>query len=189
MSDQIPSKVLPMLTETHRRFLAFVEARVGSRADAEEILQSAFVRGMESAATVRKDESVMAWFYRILRNAIIDHYRRRGTEQHALDRFAREMPDDASDAPADLQDDICACVGDLVRTLKPGQKEILQRVDLDDGTVHSFAAMEGITAGSARVRLHRARQALRERVQTTCGTCAEHGCLNCTCRRAPTSSS
>jgi RNA polymerase sigma-70 factor (ECF subfamily) len=32
------------------------------------------------------------------------------------------------------------------------------------------------------VRLHRARAALKTRLEQSCGTCATHGCLDCTCR-------
>ena len=40
-----------------------------------EILQSAFVTGIEKQKTIQDGESVVAWFYRVLRNAVIDHYR------------------------------------------------------------------------------------------------------------------
>ena len=70
-----PEAVL-QLVKGHRGFLAFLERRVESRAVAEDILQAAFARGLERGAGVN-DEKVVAWFYRILRNALIDHYRRR----------------------------------------------------------------------------------------------------------------
>jgi hypothetical protein len=42
------SSVLSTLLENHRLFLAFLERRVGTKADAEDILQAAFVKMMES---------------------------------------------------------------------------------------------------------------------------------------------
>ena len=180
---QSSAQLLAALLDNRLRFLAFVERRVGSRADAEEILQAAFARSVEAASAVRADEGATAWFYRVLRNAIVDHSRRRGAEHRALDRLARELPDDADQAPAEVRENICACVGALLQTLRPEQGDLLRKVDLQDRPVHLVAEDEGITAGSARVRLHRARQALRERVHATCGACAEHGCMDCTCRR------
>ena len=61
-----------MLVASHREFLAFLEPRLPSRALAEEILQSAFVRAMEKGGALRDEESAVAWFYRVLRNALID---------------------------------------------------------------------------------------------------------------------
>jgi len=76
------------LVDSHRRFLAFLERRVESRAVAEDILQSAFVRGLERGAELRDDENVVAWFYRVLRNAVIDHYRHRDSTQRAIEGWA-----------------------------------------------------------------------------------------------------
>ena len=64
-----------ILVENHRSFLRFLEHRVGSREVAEDILQTAFGRAVDHAGELR-DESVVAWFYRVLRNAVTDHFRR-----------------------------------------------------------------------------------------------------------------
>jgi RNA polymerase sigma-70 factor (ECF subfamily) len=174
------------LLDGRRRFLAFVRARVESDAAAEEILQAAFVKSVEARATVRDDESVVAWFYRLLRNAIIDHHRRRDAEGRAYERHARELGDALHEAPPDVVDAVCACIGGLVDTLPAEQAAILRRVDLDGAAVAAAAREAGITANNAYVRLHRARRALRERVEETCRTCSEHGCVDCTCEaRAP----
>jgi RNA polymerase sigma-70 factor (ECF subfamily) len=50
--------------------------------------------------------------------------------------------------------------------------------------VKLFAERKGLTAGNAAVRVFRARAALKRRVVESCGTCAEHGCLDCTCQAA-----
>ena len=54
-------------------------------------------------------------------------------------------------------------------------------VDVDEGSLNDLAARTGITSGNAAVRVHRAREALRKQVRTACGSCAEHGCLDCHC--------
>jgi hypothetical protein len=53
--------------------------------------------------------------------------------------------------------------------------------------VKDYAVEAGLTANNAGVRVFRARDALRKQVSRSCGTCAEHGCLDCTCG-APQSS-
>jgi len=72
------------LVENHRRFLAFVERRAGSRAEAEDILQGAFVRGIERSGSIRDRESAVAWFYRLLPNTLVDHYRHSGAESRVF---------------------------------------------------------------------------------------------------------
>jgi RNA polymerase sigma-70 factor (ECF subfamily) len=60
----------------------------------------------------------------------------------------------------------------------------LRIMDLEEGALSDLAHQAGITAENAAVRVHRARKALRRQVERSCGTCAEHGCLNCHCKAA-----
>jgi RNA polymerase sigma-70 factor (ECF subfamily) len=70
------------LVAGHRAFVAFVGRRVGDRAIAENIVQDAFVKGPGSSGDLRADESSRAWFYLVLRNAIIDRHRRAPADRH-----------------------------------------------------------------------------------------------------------
>jgi len=170
----------------HRRELAsFLEKRVGNRADAEDILQQAFVRGVEHAGEIREGESTIAWFYRVLRNAVVDHHRRRGASNRALEAFAREMEMGSAEMPAlETRAAVCACVKRLATTLEPSYADAIQRIEVDGASVKDYAAETGITPNNAAVRVHRAREALRKQVHASCGACATHGCLECDCNPA-----
>ena len=181
--DPAAPEVFRVLVDNHQRFLAFLERRVGSRDVAGDILQEAFVRGLDRAGTVRSEEAIVPWFYRSLRNALVDHYRRRGAEERALAHVAGTA-DEAEPGPDEaLHDEVCNCVSALVPTLKPEYAAAIKRVDLEGASVAAFAGEAGITPNNAAVRLHRAHQALRRQLTRSCGTCATHGCLDCTCRR------
>lgn len=182
MPDLTPEKV-KILVANHQRFLAFLRPRVESDEVAEEILQAAFVKGIEKSETIRDGESSVAWFFRLLRNAVIDHYRRRDAERRGHERYADESREAVAELEVAIEDTVCACVGDLIPTLKAEYAEILRRVDLEGRSVVETAAALGVTPNNAAVRLHRAREALRKRLQQSCGTCTEHGCLECTCPR------
>lgn len=172
--------VVSVLVGNHRQFLAFLERRVGDRAIAEDILQEAFVRGMGKLDTLRSDESAVAWFYRLLRNAVVDHQRRRGASDRKLAALERELAD--VEVPgAELKGEICRCVGELAGTLKDEYREALQAVEVDGLPVKDFAERAGISTSNAGVRVFRAREALRKQVVRSCGTCADHGCVDCTC--------
>lgn len=177
------AEVVAQLVENHRRFLDFVEGQVGDRGDAEEILQSAFVRGVERAGTVRDAESAVAWFYRLLRNAIVDHRRRAGTVRGSTIALG-DADDELASAPPEDRAAACRCVLGLAETLEPRYADAIRRVDVEGAAVREYAAEAGITANNASMRLFRARAALKQRVSSTCRTCADHGCLDCTCRPA-----
>ena len=179
-SGDTPSDaVAAIFVANHRDFLAFLERRVGSRAIAEDILQEAFVRGM-GRIDASEEESVIAWFYRTLRNAAIDYHRRHQTAGRALEAFAAETGDKV-EADQELRQAVCQCVGRLADTLKPEYAGALKRIEVDGVAVKDYAAEAGISTSNAAVRVFRAREALRKQVSRSCGSCAEHGCLDCTC--------
>lgn len=170
------------LVASHRDFLAFLERRVGSRAQAEDLLQEAFVRGLPKVAAVEPD-AVVGWFYQVLRNALVDLARRRGTSEAALEKLAKELGDEVEPSP-DTRDAICRCVGELAKTLKPEYAAAIAAIEVEGQSLAEFAASAGITANNAAVRVHRARESLKKQVKASCSTCAEHGCVDCTCERA-----
>jgi RNA polymerase sigma factor (sigma-70 family) len=172
--------VVVILVGNHRDFLAFVQKRVGDRALAEDILQEAFVRGLDKLATLESDESATAWFYRILRNAVIDQHRRRSAVDRKLEAFAAELEEHAQ-PEGDTRGAVCQCVKRLAGTIKPEYAEVLQRVEVDGVSVKDYAVEAGITSGNAAVRVFRAREALRKQVARSCGSCGDHGCLECSC--------
>jgi RNA polymerase sigma factor (sigma-70 family) len=175
-------ETIARLVSSHGRFLAFLERRVASREAAEDILQEAFVRALARGDALRSEESGQAWFYRLLRNALVDHYRRAGAQARALTAVASEPEREAPAADA-LLSTVCECVSELIETLKPEYAEALRTVDLAQNDLATYARATGITNNNASVRLHRAREALHKQLILSCGTCATHGCLDCHCDR------
>jgi RNA polymerase sigma-70 factor (ECF subfamily) len=173
-----------VLLAHHGAFLAFLERRLGSRADAEEVLQGAYARALDHGLPGDDASGVVAWFYRVLRNALVDRARRADGERRASERLTREPV--AAEDP-ELRAAVCACMHDLLPALKPEYADMVRAVDLEERPVAEVAARGGITANNATVRLHRARQALKKQLLRVCGACAAHGCLECHCRTAPRS--
>jgi RNA polymerase sigma factor (sigma-70 family) len=179
----VSPEIADIFVANHREFLAFLERRVGSRAIAEDILQEAFVKGMSHLDVDRAEsgeDSIVAWFYRSLRNAAVDYHRRNQTAGKALASFAAET-EARVEPDAQMRAAVCQCVNRLADTLKPEFATALRRVEVDGIPVKDFAAEAGISTSNAGVRVFRAREALRRQVARSCGTCAEHGCLECTC--------
>lgn len=167
------------LLELRAQFLRFLRPRVGDGATAEDILQAAFVKAIEHGSEVREEENLVAWFYRILRNAVTDHYRRAAARSKAMETFGNEFSE--SYQPED-QAEVCACIGEVVRDLKSEYRIAIERIDFGGESVEAFARSQNTTANNASVRLHRARKAAAKKLIAVCGTCAEHKCVDCTCR-------
>lgn len=168
------------LNERRAELVGFAQKRLGDRALAEDLVQIAYVRALEQSDTLRDERAMVAWLYRMLRNAIIDRSRRVGAERRALESFASEL-DQHIDVAEATPVSVCRCVLRVAEGLKAEHLEALERIDVDGEAVKAFAAEHGITASNAGVRIFRAREALRRGVIAACGACAKSGCGDCTC--------
>jgi RNA polymerase sigma factor (sigma-70 family) len=165
------------LLDSRQQFLAYVQARISDPDLAEDILQESLLRALRSAPRLRDQERLIPWFYRILHNAIVDVYRHRQVELKAIEALG---VDELSLEPEDATE-LCQCFYGLIPTLKPEYAHLI-RAELMSEDWEAVAARLGITPNNLKVRRHRARQALRKRLEETCRMCAKHGCLDCDCR-------
>jgi RNA polymerase sigma-70 factor (ECF subfamily) len=177
----MPETQLATLLDHRQQFLSFVQRRVADAALAEDILQAAYLRALKQDRDPLPEESVVRWFYRVLRNAVIDYYRHRASESRALEVWSRDL-EEAVDPSQEVRNEVCACLGKVLDGLTPAYAEILRAVELGEQPLNDFAQQHSISPGNAGVRAHRARTALRKQLIRCCGACAEHACIDCTCR-------
>lgn len=179
MHEHEMDETVRTLLEARERFVRYLIPRVRSREAAEDLVQTSLLKALQTPARPRSRESTVAWFYQMLRNALVDQARSRASEARAVERHAQET--DTAEEP-ELERIACACIQALLPALGPGEAALIRQVDLEDRPPKALAAELGITPNALGVRLHRARRALRQRVELTCRTCAAHGCLDCRCR-------
>lgn len=176
--------VMERLIEHEPSFRAFLSRRVGNEAVADDILQQSLIRAMERHHSIRKEESVVAWFYRILRHTLIDYYRSQKAEARRNGAFLQELiaSGDNQEPPLDeVEAAACACLHRLLPDLREQYAEVVRRIDLEGESPAHVAKELKISRNNLTVRLHRARQALRTSLEASCGLCSKHGCLNCVC--------
>lgn len=171
-----------VLIEAREDFLQFLYQRVRNKSEAEELLQRFSLKALERAAQLKDIRSVRGWLGRILATTIVDHQRRIIRQRH------REVESDPADleewavAPDDEEDAaVCNCLHKLLPTLKPEYADILWRSDILGEPRDRIAASLGTTMNNVAVRLHRARQTLRKRLEEMCLSCPTHGFRNCEC--------
>lgn len=174
------------LNEQGAAFKAFLAARVGSDAEAEDLLQNGIIKALRHADDLRDDSRLTPWFYQLLRNAVVDHYRSRGSARRrdeALGDLIAALGEDIAAAPKGWEPQICGCLGGVIDTLKPREAGLLRRVELEGMSVKDAAKAMKLTPNNASVMLHRARKELRKRLEAFCGACADGACLDCDCAR------
>ena len=162
----------------HRaRFVSFVRSQIGDRAAAEDIVQGSFAK-LVAEPPALAGQDLVRWFYRVLRNAVIDRHRRQAAESRGLERW---QVDPTTPTEPESTRRVCGCVRSALKGLPAKSREILEAVELRGMSPSAFGKAHAISAGNASVRLHRARRLLADRLRSICGTCTLDGCADCDC--------
>lgn len=169
------------LLENHEAFLQFLVRRLGDKETAEDVLQQFYLRVVTKGSDLQNASSVTAWLYTVLRRTLIDHYRQETSRRNRESGYVlmQTLTEERWDDEPQGRD--CVCLHNVIPTLRPEYSDVLRRVDLGEAPPRKVAIDLGISANNLRVRLHRARQALKQALLTHCGSCAEQNCLECDC--------
>ena len=150
--------------------LRLARAIVDSPADAEDVVQEAFVSAWRNLPRLREPDRFDAWFGRILVNTARTHIRRRGSVRPiSIDR--RHVDDGREDdTPGQHDPGLESVVSSdaLSRAIDrqtTDQRSILALHHLEERPVAEIATVLGIPVGTAKWRLHAARQALERALE------------------------
>jgi RNA polymerase sigma factor (sigma-70 family) len=170
------------LNTSRDKFLGFLRGRISDPQVVEDLLQQSLLQALKAEGDLKNKENVVSWFYRILQNALIDYYRHRASDRRKAEALERELRDVKEFLPQETKKAVCQCMHGLLPAMNPDYAQLVDRLDLKDEEPGKVARDLGITKNNLTVRLHRARKALKKSLQSACGSCAEHGCLDCSCK-------
>jgi RNA polymerase sigma factor (sigma-70 family) len=147
----------------------FVARRVSDPYLVADLTADVFVAAIDAADSYRPERGTpVAWLFGVARNVVANEHRRAARERRANARIeGRRLMDD--DDLERMQQRIDAAAGarplfEAVAQLPDGERAVLELVALDELTVGEAASVLGLRAVTARVRLHRARSALRHQI-------------------------
>lgn len=143
---------------------------VKGREDAEEVAQDVFIKAYRYLADFRGASKFSTWLYTIVNNTCITWLRKKRLDVHSLDNeqvFARADNID-SGARADLveQKSRQAMVNEAIALLNRDDAEIITLFYKAEQSLEETAQVLGIEVNAAKVRLHRARGRLKEKMET-----------------------
>ena len=156
-----------MVHRTHSDAYGLALRLTSDEEDARDVVQDAYLRAYRSLDRFRGDAKFSTWLYRIVANCASTTVGRRRRHRH------EELPDEAHVADVRLDGDpaVQASVGDLraqldeaIHDLPPRLRSVVVLRDVYDLPHDAIAEELGISVSAAKVRLHRARRRLRERV-------------------------
>jgi RNA polymerase sigma-70 factor (ECF subfamily) len=139
------------------RVYSLVRRMTGGR-DADELTQDVFVRVWQKLSTFRGDASFTTWLHRLTVNVVIERFRvEHAARQRMVDGDAVFERLAAPVAPRDLPLDFESAM----ETLPDGAREIFVLHDVEGYKHREIGTLLGISTGTSKAQLHRARMMLR----------------------------
>jgi RNA polymerase sigma factor (sigma-70 family) len=139
------------------------------REDAEEIAQDVFVKAYRSLADFRGDSRFSTWLFTIVRTSCLTFLRRKRPDIRSLDDEHVYATADSIDgglrANQVEQKSKIAMVNDAIRMLSPGDAKIITLFYQGGQSLDEIGLIMGIEPNTIKVKLHRARQRLREKME------------------------
>ena len=137
---------------SYRRLLGQLIGVTGSVAEAEDVVQEAFVRGLDHPRRLLGADNPEAW----LRTVAVNLARSRWRRAQRLIGLAPKLVDEPRDADIDGRVDLLQAL----RQLPAGQREVIALHHLADLTVEQVADILNLPTGTVKARLSRGRAAL-----------------------------
>jgi RNA polymerase sigma-70 factor, ECF subfamily len=156
--------------ETASTLKAYLRLKSGSTALADDLLQETYLRLLRRELPQLAAEQLKSYLYKTAHSVCADHFRRRRQQVRWLEKPAADIGDvvDAS-GPEDVSPlDSLALPVDMQRvfdTLKPRQRSLLWLAYVEGFKHDEIAEVMGVSVGSIKVLLSRARAQLAEKLE------------------------
>ena len=180
----------------HEALLAYIRRRVATLDDAEDILQDVFVRIHASLEKLDNARSVTAWVYRIARNAITDHHRKKAADARIAGKMALGAVESygANDITDQAAEEFSHCIEPLLGEVPQPYREAIALTELGGMTRKDAAARLGLSVSGMKARVQRGRGKLKDALLDCCNVEFDHrggllgydrrtgnNCDNCDC--------
>ena len=150
------------LYQTHLPRVHSLVRRMAGGRDTDELTQDVFVRVWQKLSTFRGESAFGTWLHRLAVNVVIERFRsdsaRRARLHDGEDIF------DTLSAPARPRD-VSLDFEAALEKLPDGAREIFVLHDIEGHKHHEIASLLGISAGTSKAQLHRARMMLRRHLR------------------------
>jgi len=141
------------------RLLAFIRGRVDDETEADDILQEVFLRVHTGLCCREAVGNLESWIYRVTRNLVIDHYRRR----RPVGELSQTIPSTESlPLEEDPRTRLAFSLRDTVDELPAPYREALVATEYEGLSQQQYADRAGISLSGAKSRVQRAREKLRQ---------------------------
>lgn len=162
--------IVEMNERLRQPLLRYLQRTIGDSAAAEDLLQETFVRATRGLEGFAERASLKTWVYTIATRVAADYLRHPDRRTRIVEIAEVDEPSDTGE-PADEQlivDEMNQCVREVIDSLPEGYRSALVLHELEGMTAAQVADVSECSIATAKIRIHRGRNRLREALQRSC---------------------
>jgi RNA polymerase sigma-70 factor (ECF subfamily) len=152
------------VTEFVAKLRAFIRARVPDDATADDLTQETLLKVYRSRTSLRNDDRLEAWLYRIARRTLLDYYRKRRPSEELPANLKSESEDEVSA----IRDAVVNSTIRYMQVLPVAYRVPLQLSELEKLSMAKIASRLGLSLTAVKSRIRRGRQMLKKKLQDCC---------------------
>jgi RNA polymerase sigma-70 factor (ECF subfamily) len=166
------ARAIRMLYDRYAPRVYAVVRRIAADDDvAQDYAQEAWIRAIRALPTFRGDARFSTWLHRIAVNAALQSLRKADTRARREEPFAQDVPIGPSHADSLLQQRLERAL----ETLPEGMREVLILHDVEGYTHEEIGDVLGVTSGTSKSQLFKARAKMRALLHGLTGEALEQG--------------
>ena len=168
MAQQGNADAFSTLFNAHKAKVYSICLRMtGNTAEAEDLMQDAFLQVFRKLAGFRGDSALSTWLYRVTVNTVLMHFRRKGLRQVSLDEPVSRPAGSLKREHGKIDDRLTSSADriDITRAMKElptGYRTIFMLHEVDGYEHHEIAGILRCSIGNSKSQLHKAKTRMRE---------------------------
>jgi len=155
-----------LANELRRPLFGYLCRMVGNSADADDLLQDTLIRIANGLPMLEKSIAVKSWAFRIATNIAIDHIRK--NKRASLVELNEDYDHDDKSEDRLVLDEMNSCIREVIDSLPPDDRAAIVLFNLEGKSISETAEILGISLGTTKVRIHRAKKRLKEAMDREC---------------------
>ena len=142
---------------------AFLHSKVSDSTEVDDLLQEILIKTFNGFHTVKSEDSIKAWLYKIANNSIIDFYRKQAKARELTAEQLWYVEDDE-----DIKQSLAECIVPFIEALPSDTAELLTAIDINGQSQKSYAEALGISYSTLKSRVQKGRMELRAVFEKCC---------------------
>jgi len=152
--------------EFNEKLFNYIKSMVSNEHDAEDILQTVFIKVYKSIDSLDDPDAIKSWIYKITKNTVIDFYKKKKDMAVEPEKFLNL--EDEVEENDNLNDELVNCIKNMIFTLPPKYKDVYDMYENREMKHKEIADALDISVSNSKVRLKRAKTIFKDMLVDCC---------------------